>query len=307
MNNPDFKRMLVALSSSWREEDETLIINAADEHAAQQAIWLAAKSGAEVRFIHVIDFIDEEHVGQTVSTQVRDQLGAHIESLRLEAKSCGVDATSLITQGKPWREILDEADQWDADVIVVSPRREAIGTFDRLRYGSTTRRLVRNANSHVWVVDPSGPRAIRRVLALVDRSAVSQAVVDAAGRIAALAGADKAVLHCLDYPDDVVMHRLPHARKAIASYHRAQKESASGYLKSLVGDEADWSVLLSDDWVVRAAPKLVEDDKYDLIVIAGVSSPRIKVLFGMTAERIIDRTNASCWIVRQEETKGQQP
>ena len=58
---------------------------------------------------------------------------------------------------------------------------------------------------------------------------------------------------------------------------------------------------LSDDWVVRVAPKYVERHGIDLVVLGGLSYPRLKgVLLGTTAERILERTPVATWLIRPD-------
>ena len=56
---------------------------------------------------------------------------------------------------------------------------------------------------------------------------------------------------------------------------------------------------LGADWVVRQAPTLIADRDIDLVVLAGNSKPRLAgALLGTTAERLLERVEASVWVVR---------
>ena len=291
-------RRVDALSStpSLNDADSKLGISADDEHTVRRAMALAAESGGELRLLHAVDFIDRKLVHDDLVDSVRAQLADDLARLSNEAASLGVGVASEVVEGRPWRRLLEKADSWDADVIVVSPRRRELPTLDRLRYGSTTQRLVRHADRPVWVVEGGASGSIRKILALVDGTPASASVIEAARQLAASTGADKAVLHCLSFPDDIALHRLPHARDALARYHREEKERATRWVQEIVA-EPGWTVLIDVDWVVRTVPKLIARDGYDLVVVAARSHPSLRGLLGTTAERILARVDTSCWIV----------
>ena len=291
-------KILVGLSSAWNEEREALTIDSADIHMAEQAIWLASHTGGELRFLHAIDFIDKK--ADVLQERVMADLTAAVDALRDKASTAKVEARMLVRSGSPWRCLHDEAESWKADVIVVSPRRRDVSALTRLRYGSTARRLIKRAPCDVWVVDPGSPPGVAKLLALVDRGPLSPAVVSRARQLAAMASIRPKLVHCMDYPDDVVLQRLPHARKAIESYHRSEQERARADLAALVDGEQDrWDVALAQDWVVRVAPKVVAEENIDLIVIGIGPYVRLRgYLLGTSAERILEQSHCSTWVVR---------
>jgi universal stress protein E len=202
--------------------------------------------------------------------------------------------------GKPSRELLKVADEEDADVIVVSPRRHAESLGSRIFHGRTATRILKESTCPVWVVEPKcGPPA--RILALLDRSLVSPMVVDATRSLAKLYDAELFALCCLEYPSDISLHRLPRAQDAISKYHHQIRAQARRDLTLLTQGEESWKLLLGEDWVARLAPRLVEDKKIDLVVLGGVSRPRLAgALLGTTAQRLLDHVSVSTWVVRPE-------
>jgi universal stress protein E len=184
-------------------------------------------------------------------------------------------------------------------VLVVSPRRQRLSLGQRIFHGQTAMRVLKESPRPVWVVEPEcGPP--RRILALIDLTPVSQQVVETARMLSRLYDAELFALCCLDYPSDISLHRLPGSREAIASYHREVRDSARARLKALIGDE-DWHLLLGEDWVARLAPRVIDDKKIDLVVMGGVSKPRLAgALLGTTAQRLLDHVSVSTWVVRPE-------
>ena len=128
------------------------------------------------------------------------------------------------------------------------------------------------------------------------------AVTDEATRtLAKLYGAELYALCCLEYPTDISLHRLPRAQEAIAKYHREVRAQARGELETLTAGDEDWKLLLGEDWVARLAPRVIEDKKIDLVVMGGVSKPRLAgALLGTTAQRLLDKVSVSTWMVRPE-------
>ena len=182
----------------------------------------------------------------------------------------------------------------------MSPRREALSMGQRILHGSTTNRVLRGAAQPVWVVE-SRLAKVAKVMALVDRTEVSSRVVATAAALAEAYGAERYVLSCLEYPDDVVLHRLPNAHKAILHYHQDVKAHAMAELEKLTGGDTAWKLILNDEWVVRRAPKIIDKEKIDLVVLGSASHSRLRgALLGTTAERLLERCYVSAWVVRPE-------
>jgi len=302
---PTPTRILVAVSASAERGEMRLGISETDQAAIGQAAWLAARCRAELRLVHVVDFVDRRvlHDAAAVEQEVIDQLQPQLEAI---AGSCGVPASHTFRFGVPWREICHEVHDSKSDLLVISPKRElALG--ERLLFGHTAWRLVRKAPAAVLVVHPDARPADRgpgidKVLALVDRSEVSERVLAAADMLGSLGDVERHVLTCLDFPNDIAMRQLVNAQKALAKYHREERDKARAYLHEATGEFKErWHLHLGEDWVVRQAPKLAAEENIDLVVIAAVSKPRLAgLLLGTTAEKLVGRLGRSCYVVRPE-------
>jgi nucleotide-binding universal stress UspA family protein len=139
------KRILVPLDGS--EAAETAAVLAAD---------LARGSGGEVRLVQVhpvpehrvsdtgrvVAYADQEM--ERVSAEGRDYLET------VEARLGPVPAESVVRFGEPEREILVEAEAFDADLIVLTtPRR---GWLDRLTGGGLSEKLLHASSVPVVLV-----------------------------------------------------------------------------------------------------------------------------------------------------------
>jgi len=86
---------------------------------------LARLSGAEIRPISVLPGFGMPIVSSFITDDVRkeviDRCGAALESF-IE-KNCSGDVSYKIRTGKNWEEIIKEAENWQADLIVVYHNR----------------------------------------------------------------------------------------------------------------------------------------------------------------------------------------
>jgi len=69
------------------------------------------------------------------------------------AMSGHAQAWKFLREGMPWREIVESAREWPADLIVVGTHGRS--GLTRLLFGSTAEGVVRHARSPVVVVPPA--------------------------------------------------------------------------------------------------------------------------------------------------------
>ncbi|MEM9694925.1 MAG: universal stress protein [Myxococcota bacterium] len=287
------KRFVVGLS--WAVEDEdgaSMEVAASDLRALTYASELAQKAGGEVRVVHVIDFLSHRREGD--AGDLDDVAQKAMGGLAAEHPS----TTAVVRRGQAWRELIREAVACEADAIVVAPRRDNLGLVDRLFYGSTARRLLRYAPTSVLVVPPSVELPVRSVIALLGGTEEGDLpVIEAARAYADHLGAERHALHCLEYPSDIALHRLPQAKDAIARYHAEVREQAEQMLHRALGD--GWQLHFSDDWVVRTAPKVADAQNIGLVVMSARKQHGIAGLLGHTADKLLERDlEAAVLVVR---------
>ena len=123
--------------------------------AAESGISLAEKLNAQVTFVYVIDTLVLNHLEKTTKQEdVEHELkqnGEHYINYVLGlAKQAGVKATSLITRGMPFEQILQLVKGLNMDLIVMGTlgRRGA----ERILIGSVTQRVIEYATCPVLVV-----------------------------------------------------------------------------------------------------------------------------------------------------------
>ena len=157
-------------------------------HVALQAIDLAEQYGAT---IHVLSIVDDSHRSLL-------DIGSHSDSLEEEAEKAiervskmasvhGVEAVGEVREGDPAEEILDYADEIEADAIVAGTHCRS--GVERRLIGSVAERLVRHANCPVMTVRlPETDVTVENADHATDL--VEQALADA-GYDASVTGADR--------------------------------------------------------------------------------------------------------------------
>ena len=115
----------------------------------QKAAEIAAPNHAEIRLISVMPGFSMPIVASYVSDEIREQAKKQFkETLEkfIEA-NCGKTVSYKVRIGKNWKEIINAADNWKADLIIVyhNHRRDINEVFS----GSCSQRVTDNANCSV--------------------------------------------------------------------------------------------------------------------------------------------------------------
>jgi nucleotide-binding universal stress UspA family protein len=122
------------------------------KRAISTAVSMVRESGGTVRLLNVMPMTPvmlAEYVPPDFETQ---QKTASEEALAIIAQECALEpgqVTSVVRQGGIYHEILEEAKQFGADLIVMSSHRPAMKTYF---LGSNAGHVVRYAKSSVLVL-----------------------------------------------------------------------------------------------------------------------------------------------------------
>lgn len=132
----------------------------------REAVRLAKDQGAKLRFVHVIDtyFPIMDGVGSLIPVDLSDILEKNanevIEKAEKVAKTAGVIADSKVTKilgGRPSKEIVKQANDWSADIIVMGTH--GLRGLNRVIMGSDAENVVRTSSVPVMLVNTSNEEA----------------------------------------------------------------------------------------------------------------------------------------------------
>lgn len=139
-----YKKILVAVDIS--EADVT-------QPALEAAVALAkVEPGAQLRLVNVqplvpVAFID--YIPPNFDEEMREATEKDLAVLRGKVAYPAERVSSIVRFGAVYPEVLAEAEEWDADLIVVGSHRPTMATY---LLGSNAKTIVRHAKCSVLVV-----------------------------------------------------------------------------------------------------------------------------------------------------------
>lgn len=127
--------------------------SAYSEVAAMRAIEIARKYKSKVKVLSVVDVTVEFMIrAQEVYNNLVEKAKDITNNIKAKAFSLGVGAEPIVRDGEVYKVILDVANEYKIDMIVMgSLGRSGI---KRLLMGSTTERVLGHANCPVLIIKP---------------------------------------------------------------------------------------------------------------------------------------------------------
>lgn len=128
--------------------------SAFSEEVIDTVIAQAKAPGTEVQVLHVLERLPALQHGALVWESITDEqraIGRHlVYSAAERLRSAGIQVTTLIREGKAKSIIVDTADQWLADLIMVGSH--GFGWVERFLLGSVSEAVARHAHCSVQIV-----------------------------------------------------------------------------------------------------------------------------------------------------------
>lgn len=203
----------------------------AADRAVRRAALIAKQHGAELHLLHVVHPLSL-YPGQSLDPEPLDKaaVGAAGERLGSLAKILtehyGIRTHAAYRFGRAHTRIAEYAQEAAVDLVVAGARGESTM---RLLLGSTTQRLLRVWHGPALVVRNAEVEPYRRVLAAVDFSRASSAVLTWARRLAGKERTD--VAHVIEPELD---RRLPESERERA--HAEMRHIAECLMRNLLAD-----------------------------------------------------------------------
>ena len=280
--------------------------------ALEQATRIATLHGAKVHVLHVVD-----------SAAVAALADSREESFESHARVATEGASEALTRwmaqspqpanyevtialGTPLHEILEHARSLKADLLVAG----IAGAGEMpAGAGSISSKLARKVQTPVLLVRTNHPQAFRKVVACIDFSDTSRAVVEQAHSVARMDGAAVDFLHVWQEPWKVMLYPTPMADTGVpaVAYTPEEREACIKGLRQqlheFVGTAAQG---IESAEVLQEAPNFgngivthAQESLADLIVVGGKGRTNLRyVLLGSTAERLLTRLPCSLLVVK---------
>lgn len=208
------------------------------ERAVQRAALIAQQHDADLHVLHVVRPLDlypsltlsrDEFVQHDQDLQQAEQARVETIAATLTAQF-GIRVHPATRLGRPHAEVAAHLKEVAAELVIAGSRGES--TLMDLVLGSTASRLLRVAHCPVLIVKNPADEPYRKVLAAVDFSPVSAAVVGYALRLAH--GAPVDALHVLGSEVEERLRKAKFVRVDIADWLARQRAGAETQLKALL-------------------------------------------------------------------------
>ncbi len=245
-----------------------------DAGAEALAFAMAQRCGLPLRaVVPIVSNPEYEAVAPQLAAHAETQAGTRIAALRDDAQRAGVVLELQARRGpEAWREIVEEAADCHADLLVIR-RRGKRGLLANLLLGEMVRTVVTHAPCSVLVVPRDARMWSRRVLVAIDPDTQDMTPVSNAAAIAAECGLPLSLL-CV----------TPPAAEAMQVAERALQRAWSTARAFGVGVDALARVGRPHEQIVAAATELGAD----LLVIGRHGDdPSAQAWLGGVAQKVI--------------------
>jgi nucleotide-binding universal stress UspA family protein len=284
------------------------------DHAVAIARWYESR----ITVLHVFSAVPVTTFGPGVFETFalpgadRDQLLAETNRFIASEGASGIAIDTVIREGGPAGEILDQATSMNADLLVIGTHGRS--GFERLLLGSVTEKVLRKATCPVMTVPrrlpeavPAGPVLYKRILCPIDFSDSSLRALDYAMSLAREADGHLAVLHVISHEFENVMADVlvTDEHTTVAEYRRQREDDIRRRLKDAV-PEGVATYCTVEAMVTRGKPsreilRVAAEQNIDLIVIGVQGRAAVDLtLFGSTTQHVVRGATCPVLTLRQK-------
>jgi hypothetical protein len=257
-----------------------------DAGAEAVAVALARERGVPLAgVVPIVSNVEYESVASELVARVEEGVHARLVALRADAARAGVDLEVRVRRGEePWREIVAEAKDRNADLLVIRRRGKRSFLAD-LMVGEMVGKVATHAPCSALLVPRAARLWTRRVLAAVDTTRAAPSVVQAAARVAVDAGLPLTVV-------SVAVHDTAEERATADAAVAGAIAAARG-----LGADVDGRVVAgrAAEAIVALAAELNAD-----LIVAGRGGPSSHGRFhlGGNAHRIVGLAASAVLVVK---------
>jgi nucleotide-binding universal stress UspA family protein len=254
-----------------------------DVGAERVAIDLCARFGVPLSAVlPVVSNPEYESLAPLLENKAEAEAAAKLKGLRETARARGVEMRARVRTGEePYREIIDEALECRADLIVLR-RRGRRSFLANLLLGEMVHTVIGHAPCHVLIVPRASNLWARSILLATDGSLHSQRSSHVAASIAAAS-------------------ELPLIVASVAEPQSGDADTASENVKQALAwvraAHADVKGLVLTGRPHEAIVNASTDRGADLIVVGRRGNALRKILLGSTAEQVAGHSKCAVLIV----------
>jgi universal stress protein E len=293
--------------------------------ALREAVDLAERNSAELTLLLVLEKIPS-YVPEPAAQMLRDAQMQEGEAALAELSKLGsghVKIETSIVEGTPFLRIIRDVLRHGRDLVIKSVEHE-VGLLGRI-FGTSDMHILRKCPCPVWLIKPTAPKKIRRILAAVDfneidpndnvvSDSLNREALELAGSLAASHEAELHVVHAW-YPvglstmqsqrTGLTAEQVDEYNEEILLVHRQWLDQMMLAAKTWLGHEA-YQALAPKTHLVKGRardviPSLVAKQEFDLIVIGTVGRTGISgLLMGNTAESVLNQIDCSVLALKPE-------
>ncbi len=219
------------------------------KHALEHALAVARWHGARVTVLHIqpppVPVSETPFAGYAAvplpPPPDAEQLTREVRRFCEPVTAGGQLPEIVIRDGNPVNEIVEQAEQMPADLLVLGTHGR--GGFERVALGSVTERVIRKVRCPVLTVPPrssepsAGPVPFKTILCAIDFSPSSIRALEFSLAWAKEADARLILLHVLDsHVEETHVGEMAHF--TVPEYFRYREDDARTRLNSMLPDEA---------------------------------------------------------------------
>lgn len=244
-----------------------------------------------------------EHVDAQQREAEEEYLAALVERA---SRDSGLRVQSSLLTGTPATTLTDAAARRGPNLLILSTHGR--GGINRLWLGSVADQVVRRARLPILLVRPDedGPEAeprIRRVLAAVDGSPPSGAVLHQSAALCALTGAECTIMRVVVPPTHIITSRIPDTAALVRQRTEEAAAEAEEYLRE-IGGRGHWQptatrteVVIGND-AATAILRCAADEDADVIAV-GTSGHggAARMILGSVADKVIRGSHTAVLVI----------
>jgi nucleotide-binding universal stress UspA family protein len=296
-----FRRILVTLDGS-----------SFAEAALPAAVELARQSGGKLRLLTVQDpgwaYINElgwTFVDESAGDAARKAATRYMEETRARLEAQGATVSIAVRNGFTADEILHEADEFDADVIVMATHGRR--PLRRFWLGSVASECARRASRPTLLIHPGGTKAaaslepsVQRVVVPLDGSVFSERAVPSGLELSILFGCPLVLMHVVY---DLTVADAEFFPQTIAETERIldhERAGALAYLDKVASPIRAWGLEVTTcaRTAGEAAPVIVAEAGSDMIVMATHARTGLgRVFMGSVTDAVVRSAVGSVLVI----------